>query len=452
MIEKGIKEGRFAVGEKLPPQRILAYELGVATATIGKAYRICTERALVEADVGRGTFVLPPADPNRLSTERLNWPVRAQLSGIGDAEGAARMHSTSPLGVLSGDNICDHLCAISQNNPAHILDYPRKIQPQWQRAGALWMKQGNWQPDSACIVPTNGAYVGLVSAALTLSNPGDRIAVETPGYAAAARTLKMMGRRIQCLPAGALGLDVETFRRLCAQTPPRALIVTPTIQNPLGCTMPHEQRLQIVEIARRYDVYLIEDNVYGLQKTGAPPCFAELAPERSFHVSSLSKTVSSGLRAGWIACPPGHREGVLSSHRSLCGNWPYLMQELAAQLVMSGDAHQAAAQLKREVGWRHAQFTKVFGEDCASRDLAAPFVWVGLPATLTETDIAAKAKEIGVIVNQASEFFMDPADTDCNAVRIAFTGIPDRARFCEVLQDLQKLADHGPLETGPTQA
>ena len=158
------------------------------------------------------------------------------------------------------------------------------------------------------------------------------------------------------------GADPEDFERLCAQQHPKIAFLIPSLQNPTLAIMPLERRKAIIEIARKYNVWLIEDAIYGELLTDQPPTFAELAPERTFHVGGLSKTVAAGVRGGWVSCPANFAPRVQTAHKMVTGGIPFLLGELASRAgavrASRRDPGRRAPRDRRTRGDRAAEFCR----------------------------------------------------------------------------------------------
>ncbi len=123
------------------------------------------------------------------------------------------------------------------------------------------------------ILITTGSQQGLYLSGLTLMNPGDTVVVEEPAYLGGLLCFRNFSANFLPLPIGEQGLDpAGVDRALSAASPkPKILYINPTFQNPAGSTLPEEARAQLVEVARRHDLLIIEDNPYGeLNFTGKP--------------------------------------------------------------------------------------------------------------------------------------------------------------------------------------
>ena len=160
-----------------------------------------------------------------------------------------------------------------------------------------------------------------------------------------------------------------------------------------------------------------------------PPRSAELAPERTFHVGGLSKTVAAGVRGGWVSCPANFAPRVQTAHKMVTGGMPFLLAELAAELVLSGEADAIRQAVRREIEAREAIARQsLAGLDFTSHPLA-PFLWMKLPEPwLSGTFKNAAAKE-GVLVDDEDEYKPGRTEQIFHRIRIGFSA-PTRRRMC----------------------
>ena len=168
-----------------------------------------------------------------------------------------------------------------------------------------------------------------VIAAMTA--PGDKIAFEQLTYSSISRSANLIGRRSVVIGSDEHGADPEDFERLCAQQHPKLVFLMPSLHNPTLTIMPVERRAAIAEIARKHNVWLIEDSIYGALLDEQPTPISRFAPERTFHVGGLSKTVAAGVRGGWVSCPANFAPRVQIAHKMVTGGMPFLLAELAAR-------------------------------------------------------------------------------------------------------------------------
>lgn len=445
-IEADIAAGHLPVGTKLPPQRNLAYDLKVTIGTIGRGYQLAIERGLLVADVGRGTFVRNVGTlPGTAYPE--NEPDPADVLNVRGWEsggGLVRMNSTSARDVGQVALMAPVSAEIMAHESAKAIDYVRHIEPGWQHAGARWMALGRWKPDPDAVVPTQGAHAAMVSIIASCTAPGDKIAFEDLTYASIARSVTLMGRRIVPVHTGPDGMDPDSLESVCAREHPKMLFVIPTLHNPTVAIMPLQNRLRIVEIARKHNVRIIEDNIYGVRMADAPATLAELAPERCFHVTGLTKSVIAGLRVGWAHCPAHFRNRVIVTNKSITGGISYLNTELAARMVSSGLADSIAVKVRRTYAEREKKVRQIFaGCEFRSHPMAS-FFWLKLDEPWQSSMFKAAARDNNILIDDVTQFKVSREGRYPHWVRIAFGTIPSEKDLTRNLTLLRDLMAAGP--------
>ncbi len=447
-MSKDIDSGKLKRGEKLPPQRNLAFDVGVTIGTIGRAYALARKRGLVTGEVGRGTYVRSSEPPMLEATAAASgFHQMAEIvipDGIHPAPGKLRLDSTSAPEVGQSGVITRHVAAIMSDFPDKTTDYIRSLKPEWQQAGQAWLSTGGWQADEASIVPTMGVHAGMMAAIATLTAPGDRVAFEAVTYASLARATNLIGRQPVSVPMTEDGMDVEAFDHICANQHPKAVVVIPTIQNPTTAILPADTREHLATIARKHGVFIIEDNIYGACVDEAPAPIAALAPDITFHLGGLSKSVAAGIRSGWVSCPPAYVRSLPVAHKMLTGGMPFLLAETAARIVRSGEANTIARTVLGEIGTRITIIQEILsGHDYRSHN-NSPFIWLKLPEPWRASLFVSAARDIGLLVDGDDEFQFSRDQTSLHRVRIAFSTLPSHALLREALIRVRRLLDAGP--------
>ncbi|WP_421925361.1 PLP-dependent aminotransferase family protein [Neoaquamicrobium sediminum] len=419
-IEADIGRGVLPPGGKLPPQRDLAYDLGVTIGTVGRAYAVLRERGLVNGEVGRGTYVLG-------ENESTTSPQAAPFGGTRGAipgEDKLRMDSTAAPEVGQAPIVGEFSREIVRRHPDAIVNYVRAPTPDWLEAGGRWLATGGWRPSPETIVPTLGGHAAILAVIAAVTAPGDRIAFDQLTYSSVARSANLIGRRILSIGADGNGTDPGDFERLCAQQHPKLAFLIPGLHNPTLTVMPENRRREIVEIARKHNVWLVEDAIYAALLEDQPVSIAELAPERTFHVGGLSKTVAAGVRAGWVACPPHLAPRVQVAYKMLTGGNPFLMAELAARLVLSGQADAIRSRVAAELQLREKLARDLLaGHDFASHD-HAPFLWLKLAEPWLSGTFRQAAANEGVLIDDEDEFRSGRTEQIYHRVRVGFSSLP----------------------------
>lgn len=465
-IADDIAAGHLPSGSKLPPQRDLAYDLAITVGTIGRAYALVRERGLVSGEVGRGTYVLgsrQTVEQAGSTSTAIEGPVPArQRQGLRQsrdtqtvslsedvgfretrtlmpAPGMLRFDSSSAPEIGQSDIIRPLLQEITLECPYEIASYTRNVPDSWREAGQRWLARSGWTPDVASIVPTLGAQPGLMAVVTATTNPGDRIVSEELAYSTFSRATALAGRQPLSVARDEHGPIPENLEKLCAQQHPKVIFLMPSLHNPTLSIMPESRRDEIVEIARRYNLWIIEDEVYGaLRKTGLSP-FAAIAPERTFHISSLSKAVAAGVRGGWISCPSTHTQRLSTTHKMLTGGISFLLAELAARLVLSGAAATLRDNIIQEITARHAIAEQHLKGWQASTAPDSPFLWLQLPEPWLPGTFKAAAAAANVLIDDEDHFKIGRSDKVHHRVRIGYTNPHTRKEVTNGFSTIRQL-------------
>ncbi|MDQ0320480.1 DNA-binding transcriptional MocR family regulator [Pararhizobium capsulatum DSM 1112] len=441
-IEHAITDGTLPAGAKLPPQRNLAFDIGVTLGTVGRAYQIVRERGLVSGEVGRGTYVLEHAESR--PAEQAD-PLTTALAGtrpIKAPPGKLRFDSTAAPDIGQGRSLEKIVVDISREHHAEIASYARDFPDHWFEAGSQWLAKGNFRPLPERIVPTLGAHAGAVAVIAAVTAPGDKIAFESLTYSQVSRSAGLIGRRTILMRSDEYGLDPEDFERVCAQQHPKLAFLMPTAQNPTVVTLSLERRQAIADIARRYGVWLLEDDLYGAMTGSMTPLLAELAPDRTFLVGGLSKSVAAGIRGGWVACPPHFSQRIRIAHKMVTGGVPFLMAELGARMVLSGEASRLRARCIEEIRAREGIAREAFAGFEFNSDPNVPFLWLKLTEPWLSGTFKHAAFEEGVMVDDEDEFKAGRTDVAYHRVRIGFSS-PSREEVRRGFLILRRLLDSG---------
>ncbi|WP_276118200.1 aminotransferase-like domain-containing protein [Pararhizobium qamdonense] len=442
-IEQAIAGGVLAVGTKLPPQRNLAFDIGVTIGTIGRAYHLVRERGLVSGEVGRGTYVLDNAE---LRPAEQPDPMSVALAGTRAQKAPPeklRFDSTAAPDIGQGTSLEKVLGEISRVHHADIASYARDFPAHWFTAGSLWLAKGAFRPQPDRIVPTLGAHAGAVAVIAAVTAPGDKIAFENITYSQISRSAGLIGRRTILLRTDDYGLDPDDFERVCAQQHPKLAFLMPTAQNPTVVTLSLERRQAIADIARRYGVWLLEDDLYGAMTGDVMPLLAELAPERTFLVGGLSKSVAAGVRGGWVACPPHFSQRIRIAHKMVSGGMPFLLAELCARLVMSGEAASLRTRCIDEIRAREQMAREIFAGIDFNSHPHVPFLWLKLSEPWFSGTFKHAAYEEGVLIDDEDEFKAGRTDSVFHRVRIGFSSPADRSEVRRGFLTLRRLLDSG---------
>jgi DNA-binding transcriptional MocR family regulator len=236
------------------------------------------------------------------------------------------------------------------------------------------------------------------------------------------------------------GLLPAAFEAACAGGAARVLYVTPTNHNPCTTVMPAARRREIVRIARKHDVTIIENAALAPLVKDAPPPLAALAPERTIHLSSLSKSVLPALRTGFIRAPLQYRASIENGVTATAWSASPLLAEIAARWIRDGIADVIRDSRRAEAAARFG----IARAALAGRDYqgspAGYFVWLVLPPRVDAIDLVRRAEERHVLVGPAHLFAADREEIP-NAIRISLGAAATRDDLSRGLATLNSLID-----------
>lgn len=450
-IEKQIDAGQIAHGEKLPPQRDLAFDLKTTIGTIGRAYRVLRERGLVSGEVGRGTYVTAAPKQGVLNSA----PVASRLMvappdagafgtrPVEAAENLIRFDSTSAPDVGQAPVLAKAVATALTSADGGLIVYVRNYPRHWFEAGQQWLSRCSFRPPVETIVPTLGVQAGVMSAVCALTSLGDYIAFDHLTYGPVARSSGLMGRRIALVESDDEGMSADSLDHICRQKHPKAVFLQPTAHNPTLVMMSEQRRRAIADVARRHNLILIEDDLYGSMSGDETPMLAEFAPERTIVVSGLSKAVGAGIRGGWISCPPAWTNRIRIAHRMVAGAMPGLLVETSAQLVLSGQAGEIAIHTTAEIRHRIGMVRDVLDGYEYNALPNIPFVWLSVTGAWTSAAFRSAALDRGVLIDDEDEFKAGRSDRMFHRVRFAISARVERDGVAQGLAVIRTLLDEG---------
>jgi DNA-binding transcriptional MocR family regulator len=422
-----VAEGRLPAGTRLPPQRDLAYRLGVTVGTVSRAYALAAERGLVSGEVGRGTFVRRPAAP----TGRAN-PVS---DGTGDV---IKLTVNAPPDLSYGAIVAERLAEIAAcpGATADLWTYtPKAGFPEHRAAAARWIAGVGLDASPDQTIITGGAQQAIVVAFTALARPGDTVLAEALTYAGICHVAERCGVRLHGVALDEEGVLPEALDAAGRIDGARLLIVNPTVHNPTTATMSLERRAALVALARKHDLIVIEDDVYGRLPEQRPPPIAALAAERTVYIGSGSKSVAPGLRVGVLLSPKHLFEQIAHAQHDLFLTCPPLMAELFTRLVADGTAERLAARQRIEAATRQRIAHEVLGALGYRAQPTSYHLWLPLPAPWRTTEFVEVVRERGVAIDPASSFAVDRARAP-HAVRVSLSAAAGQDRLRRGLQIL----------------
>ena len=433
-IAGGIRERRLKPGERLPTQRDMARQLGLTVGTVTRGYAEAKRRGLVSGEVGRGTFV------RRERPSTISFSFRHRTDSVID------LGLNLPVPSTSDERLLHEIATLARDGGlSDSLGY----QESWGAArhrecGAEWIRRSGLEATAEEVVVTCGAQHALLIVFSTRCQPGDTVLTEAltyPGMTALARLLHL---RVEGVALDGDGLRPDALEDACRRHAPKALYVQPTVHNPTACVMSAARRADIVDITRRYDVAIVEDDTYGFLAPDAPPRLRQLAPENSYFVTSLSKSLLPALRIGFVHAP---RQAIESLDRAMMAStWMAspISAEIAAACIERGVADRSVQSRLEETAERRKIVKEVLGVHLPDRLPGQGYhFWLTLPEPWRVEDFVAEARERDVLVS-SSETFVVGRGAAPHAVRVCLGAPETRDELEKGLKVLADLLDRSP--------
>lgn len=400
-IAEMIRAGTFAQGEKLPTHRQLSFDLGVTPGTVSKAYADLARIGLVTGRVGGGTFVRSDLEAPDRATFRTYSGKAAELIDMS-------VNLAIPLDIATPFRAALDVLGRDPQSLANLQNYaPETGYEEHRIAGARWIGHGVFEAQPERIVITNGAQHALFCSLLALVRQGDVVATDRftyPGLIAACRAL---GVRLVGLDYDNEGLTPEALETACRLYKIAALYCTPTIQNPTTGVMSLRRREDIARICVLEDILILEDQAHAVLVEDRPPPLAQFAPDHALILSSLSKAVASGLRAGFVHAPERLVPRIGAMVRSSCWMATPLPLDLATHWISTGLAFEILARQRQEIRRRKALVAPLLRAVRYRTHPDSSHFWIETQEPWRASEVCAHLRRNGCIVASAEPFAVD---------------------------------------------
>ena len=437
LIDRGVSRGELPAGFQLPPERDLARTLRVSRATVVAAYRELEARGLVRAYVGRGTFVCARPDPG---SAPFSWRGKVSAAALQSDDATVRdlvAHAADPsltsfaagtpaLECFPTDALRRAIDAILTREPAVALKLgPTEGQPRFRAAIA---ERFGGQPENILVIA--GAQQGLDLLARCLVDPGDAVIVDRPGYLGALGSFRCAGARL--IGWDIQRADLDELEELMLRYRPKLMYLTPTHQNPTSITLPIRARRELIELAERYRVPIIEDDTYRelSLSTPPPPSLYQLDELNSvvIHLNSFAKMLAPGLRLGWISAVPAIVEQLALIKQRVDPHTQNLSQLAVGELIETGAFDRHLGHLRGEHRRRRDAMVRALRQHVPEDRLrfAVPegglYLWCRLPPSVRAKEVQRESFRDRVVFLPGEAFYVDRGGT--HELRICYTAQP----------------------------
>ncbi|NVK43739.1 MAG: PLP-dependent aminotransferase family protein [Oceanospirillaceae bacterium] len=454
LLREQINSRQLRPGDPLPSIRELAARLKIGRNSVIHAYMLLEDEQLIEPRPRSGYFV---RSHNTVQiAEPQPQPRKVEMGALAlDIIGAAENARLVPLGSADPDARCSarqfffrrlarlaRQAAESDRPNSHYVAPPGHRELRRQLARRYQPLIAGLGADD--IVITNGAQEAITLALLTLARPGDIVAVESPCFYGSLHCIEALGLRALEIPSHPRdGLDLGALEQVLGRWPVKALLLNPSFSNPTGACMPDTAKPELLRLAAAYDISVIEDDVFGeLGHQGNRPLPLKAFDQdgRVMLCSSLSKTLDSDIRVGWMM-PGRHFDQVnyLKYVTTLAS--PGLLQQTTAEFLADNRYERHLRQIRRRYQQRLELLLAALRGWPAE---AVPLVprggflcWIELPAHFDGDRLYREAQQAGIGITPGSLFASDQRFRHC--FRLNYSTFDDSPLYRDAIRTLGDL-------------
>lgn len=466
-IRNSISSGSLPSDSRLPTNRELAALLKVDRSTVSRAYAELSQQGLIESHVGRGTFVkgrtaaqlarnaqTAVADPatSRKLARSMVWSEKFSKGSNSTADMITRQPSSSltsdrmislgggiPTQEFYPDEQFKQILnrIIKGGHAGDMFGYsPAEGHEALRHEVKLYLKRQGIDCNDDELLIVSGSQQGIDLVSNTFVDPQDIVLLEEPTYFWALCNFRARQARCVGIPVDADGLQLDVLERMLTIQRPKLMYLMPSFQNPTGATLTPGKRVKLIDIARRNQVALVEDNFVGeLWYDGEPPVPLRAHPgttDSIIHQGTFSKALCPGLRLGWLVAPAEAMMRLRTAKRASDLSTNSMAQVVLARYLREGlyEAHLENvrdAYRKRRDAMLEAMSQYLSPETIGtyrgqkvqwSRPSGGLFVWMQLPSGLSARELLGYAEREGVSFSPGELFFVNSDRPEC--LRLCF--------------------------------
>src|SRR5262245_15757130 len=460
-LESAIERGELTIGTRLPSERALADQLNLSRTTVINAYRELEARGLVHSHVGRGTFVCARPEGNG-----------APFAWRGKVSRAASLHDNPALRHLIRDANRPDLISFAAGCPAIDIfpanNWLRLVEQALREnaeealgagptAGLPRLRQAiakRFATKPERILILSGSQQGLSLISRCLLDPGDAVIIDRPCYLGAIQIFRAAGAHL--IGWDIARADMNELEDLILRHRPKLIFTNPTFHNPTGRVLSLRERKELLKLAVRYRVPLLEDDPYRetyLDGQPPPPLYHLDEHDIVIYLSTFSKMLAPGLRLGWLAAPVYivDQLTLIKRREILFTEGPG--QYALAVFLQSGQFDDHLVRLRTEHARRRSVFRDALKRHAPARLLkfevptGGLYFWLRVDQSLNSRQWSQQAFAAGVAFTSGEIFYADTVNSQ--QARFCYTWLPpDKIeagvrRLAETVKTCNRLPAHG---------
>jgi DNA-binding transcriptional MocR family regulator len=435
-IQELVRTGTLRAGDRVPSVRRLSSQERVSVSTVLQAYQRLEAIGVIEARPQSGYYVrrpgaaMPEPAPSRP-------PKRALKVEVNDLTDAVLSHASDPSVIAFGsacaapelfqlERVRRVLSSMARRDRGALGRYG--LPPGTERLRrAVARRALGWgcKLDYRNLVTTTGCMEAINLALRAVTGPGDLVALESPTYYGFLQILQSLGLRALEIPTHPRnGISLEALELALAEHPVKAALIMPNVSNPIGASMSDAAKKRLVELLDSRGVPLIEDHIYAELQFGNAASHCVGRPAKAFDrtgnvmlCSSFSKSLSPGLKVGWVEAGRW-RERVRMLKFMASGGQNELVELVVAELIESGGYERFLRQLRRRFEAQVDAASRIICESFprgtrVTRPSGAYILWVELPKDCDSVILFERLLERGITIAPGPMFSASQRYRNC---------------------------------------
>lgn len=428
-IKSLIENNELEEGEKLPTIRALSEYLGINKITVINAYKKLSQEGYAYQSQGSGTYAKNKEvyrsfkqDYNEIFRKIASGDLKNWIDFTGETTSANFFQVEKLKKALDDVLERDGVEALIYSDPLGYLNLRKSINDEF------WKGENNL--DNILII--SGAQQGIDIVGKSLVNVNDNIVVERPTYGGALLVFKLRKANILEIPMESDGPNIEKFELLLRSNKIKCFYTMSYFQNPTGISCSLEKKKRIIELAYKYDFYILEDDylselVYSDDLVYAP--YRSLDSERVIYIKSFSKIFLPGIRMGYLIAPDKFKEEFQALKVNTDIATSSLMQRALQEYIDKGYWKEHIEILNMEYSERYNYIKKLIHDKLGKMvSFQEPkgglniFLKINKNVDITSKELFYKLKDRQTIITPGNIFFKNPNDGD-KSFRIGFSQI-----------------------------
>jgi len=452
-----LDEGIIEVEDKLPAIRALAEHLSVNNVTIVNAYQMLSDEKVTYKVRGSGSYIAPKSEE-----------LMAQISEFDNAEN--QVYQMKDAQMIVHDYAINFATATPKANLFPVTDFKKAINYVLDRdmgeafgyqeaKGYLSLRESisdylrhqeiQSTPENIQII--SGAQQGLDIVAKSVLNYNDVVLVEAPTYSGAIASFRSRGVKIVQIPMLVDGVNMNKLEEIIKRYKPKLMYTMISCQNPTGYTYSQKKKEELLLIAKKYNLYILEDDyvgelIYSKQKILSLKSMDKY--DQVIYIKSFSKILMPGLRLGFMIVPELLNQSVLNAKQATDISTSGLIQRAFDVYLRNGKWEKQLKQMKKIYFKRFQKMIEVLNKYLPrSVNYYVPkggiLFWIELPKNMDSRLFfeTIQYKEIAIVPGDMFYY----TDRKSNAIRLSIAGVQEDEieegiiLLCEYLRDFLSL-------------